>query len=350
MRNRIKGHKQKKSVFLKIGFFIILFFGILEIGLRQTNKLKTYSEKNFGNYQSPYSKTLGSHLLLWKKNDSFNIKQSEFSYRYVTNQYGIADKHKLDTCKKENTILVIGDSFVFGVGANQESSLTSFLENKTNYTFINAGIPGSDPFFEVKLDKYLKNINYSKIIMLINFSDINDYIFRGGNERFLENGSTQYRKAPWFEKFYQHSFIIRAFVNGVLKYDYTLLNPKMMIAEKKKAIQEYNKLLSSYNKTLRNNKQELLIVLQPYARQYANNNKILSEVLNYEYLNKLEKELTKYKVKTINLNEEMNSVINAENYLDYSWEIDGHYNAKGYEIMANSIIKELEKNYPNFLE
>lgn len=336
---------------IKISISILIFLGVLEISFRFSGKLKTYSEKNFEVYQSAYNKTLNSHLYKWNKNDTVIIKQKEFSYSYFTNQYGIADIHDLDTCQKEKTILIIGDSFVFGVGAKSVNNLAHRLEDKTNYTFINAGIPGSDPFFEAKLIEYLNsNINFSKIIMLINFSDINDYLFRGGNERFLENGTTQYKKAPWFEKYYQYSFIVRAFVNGVLKYDYTLLSKKDLLMEKQNALKDYTFLLNAINIKLIQNNQQLLIVLQPYARQYANNNSVLSEVLNYEYLNDLERELKHENIKTINLDKRMSKIINAKNYLDYSWALDGHYNAKGYELLANSILKEMAINYPKFLE
>ena len=41
--------------------------------------------------------------------------------------------------------------------------------------------------------------------------------------------------------------------------------------------------------------------------------------------------------------------MNEENYLDYSWELDGHFNAKGDALLSQIIAQEIEKNYPNFI-
>lgn len=318
-----------------IGILLILI--ILEIGLRLSGKLKTHTEKNFGTYQSAYTAENLDHLYVWKKNDTVISTQKEFTYTYYTNSYGLVDKHLLDTCNTDNTIVFLGDSFVFGTGTSQDSSLPILLSNSVKMNIINAGIPGSDPFYQqILLERIFKQKGFYNYIFMINCSDIYDYVIRGGKERFLADNKIAYRKAPWFEPIYKYSYLCRAIIHIVLQADYTLLSKNELLVLKEKAIVEYSTLLKNIAK---NNK--VLVIIQPYARQYAKNDRILSEVLNYEYLNKLELELKSNNIKTLNLNPELKKHITAENYLKYSWEIDGHYNSKGYLLLSKIISKTL---------
>ncbi|MEZ4979670.1 MAG: hypothetical protein R2772_10280, partial [Chitinophagales bacterium] len=90
---------------------------------------------------------------------------------------------------------------------------------------------------------------------------------------------------------------------------------------------------------------QLLVVFQPYARQYADNKAVLSEVLDYSYVDSLESQLLKNKIPCLNLYTTMKKSIRADNYLEYSWAIDGHYNAKGYTLMSEILANELTLNY-----
>lgn len=328
----------KTSVKWFIAMAIILL--IVEVGLRLSGKLKTYSEKNFGIYKSAYDSKGIDHLFVWKKNDTITSKEQEFIYTYKTNSYGLIDKKNMDTCNYNNTTVFLGDSFVFGVGSPQDSSLPVLLSKKTGQSIINAGIPGSDPFFQQKL---IENIfvpeGYTNYIFMVNFSDIYDYVVRGGQERFLENNRVGYRKAPWFEPVYQYSFLFRSLVHLVLKADYSLLSQEKLKKLKEESVIEY---VSLFEKIAR--KKNILIVLQPYARQYAVNDKIMSEVLNYKYLDQLDEALKMKHIKTINLNSRLKKIITDKNYLEYSWELDGHFNSKGYELLSQLISEELKCN------
>lgn len=320
---------------------LLMFLSILEIGLRFSGKLKTYSEKSFNVYQSPYAVNADSHIYKEKPFDTIEIKALEYSYTYYMNNLGLNDKHHLDTLNKENTYLYLGDSFTFGAGTPQDSSVPALLSKMNSCIFINAGFSGSDPFFETMLiDSVFLSAGFRNYIVMVNISDLYDYIFRGGNERFLPNGKLQFNKAPWWEKLHQHSYIVRAFAHGILNMDFTLLPPKIMKQKKDEAVKEYTQLFIKKNKELNGN---LIVVIQPYARQYANANHILNEVMNFNYLLELNNNLKLNHIKTINLNDSLSKIINDKNYLNYSWEIDGHYNSKGYLLLSQIIASELVK-------
>ena len=324
-----------------------MFFGIiliLEIGLLFTGRLASYSEKNFGVYQSAYDASKFKPLFVWGKNDSVYSAQTEFAFSYQTNQYGLLKDPNTKHSSKEKTIVFLGDSFVLGVGAPQDSSLPVLLEKQLNTSVINAGIPGSDPFFEKRLiDSIFKVQSHHNYLLMLNFSDIYDYVIRGGEERFINNSKVQFHTPPAIEKYYQHSFIVRAFCHQFLKLDYSLLNKKELEQRKTEAIASYLELVKNLSSEV-----NLIVIIQPYARQYANNSTVLAEVLNFDYLNKLALSLEENQIQYINLDKRMQEIIDHHNYLEYSWEIDGHYNAKGYRLISEILAEELTLNYPEF--
>lgn len=333
----------KKTIIVLTG--LSLFLLVLEIGLSYSNMLKTYSELNFGIYQSAYDASNYKKLHVWSKNDSIYSMQSEFAYSYSTNEFGLIKTVKEYDSSGNDGIVFLGDSFVFGVGASQDSSLPVFLSEKLHVPIINAGIPGSDPFFEEKLiDTIFAPRGYKKYLIMVNFSDLYDYIFRGGEERFLANNRIQYRKAPELEKYYKNYFIVRAIVHGILKMDYSLLSKEKAVALKLEAVDSYLELLLKIAK-----QHDIIVVIQPYARQYSNNNSVIVETLNYSYLNLLETKLIENGVRTINLDKSLSKIMNQKNYLDYSWNLDGHYNAKGYTLLSEILTEELTLNYPEFI-
>jgi len=318
---------------------------LLEVLLRSSHRLDTYSEQNFAIYQSAFDASALKKINVWNKTDSIYSVQTEFAFSYLTNSYGLLKRSENACADTSNALVFLGDSFTFGVGADQDSSLPVYLEKQLHQPIINAGIPGSDPFFEkVLVDSIFKPLGYKKYIMMINFSDIYDFVIRGGTERFEQNNSVSYRSAPWIEGAYKHSHLVRAFVHKILGMDYSLLPNKQMKVLKEDAIKAYTALLLSFSKEA-----DCLIVLQPYPRQYANNNTLLYEVLNYTYLEKLDSSLRANDIKTINLDPKLKKLLNSDNYLDYFWELDGHYNAKGYALLGEIIAEELTLNYPEFI-
>jgi len=322
---------------------LVLVF--VEVAFRGSNKLETYSEKNFNIYQSAYDASKFKPLYVWSKNDSIYTQQAEFAFSYLTNQYGLLKSLNPVSSSSEKSIVFLGDSFVFGVGAPQDSSLPVLLENQIQTPLINAGIPGSDPFYEkVILDSIFHPLGYKKYLFMVNFSDLYDYICRGGSERFLPNSEIQYREAPSIEPYYKSSFLIRGLTHLVLQRDFSLQSKKITQELKTQAIDDFVQLFNSLPKDI-----DFVILIQPYAAQYKKDDKINIEKLNYEYLDSLEAKLKANNIKTINLDPKLKKLLNSDNYLDYSWKLDGHYNAKGYALLGEIIAEELTLNYPEFI-
>lgn len=308
---------------------------MLEFVIRLSKRLQTYSEQNFNTYQSAYDSKGITHLYTWPKNELMNTSQPEFSYSYQTNEYGFIFNQDLDSCNRDSTFIFLGDSFTFGVGSSQDSSLPVLLDEKIDQTVINAGIPGSDPFYQEKLiDSIFTPLGFKKYIIMLNFSDVYDFQIRGGSKRFVSKNQVEYRDKPLIEPFYKHSHLARAIIHGICKMDYSLLSKSKIHKLELEAIETYTNLLHSVSLRC-----DLRVILLPYPRQYANNRKSLEAIEKYKTISALGNSLKERSVTVYDLNNILYQQLNEENYTLYAWPIDGHYNAEGYELLANVLAK-----------
>ena len=116
----------------------------------------------------------------------------EYRYPRIINSWGVSDKEwDLDIAEGKIRILYIGDSFTQGDGAPADSTYPVFLEplllkDSLNVEVMNAGVCGSDPYFELNLFKYkLAPFNPDVLIFSISRPDFTqDIAVRGGLERF----------------------------------------------------------------------------------------------------------------------------------------------------------------------
>jgi len=89
------------------------------------------------------------------------------------------------------------------------------LEQKVTDTgedvlLLNGGIGGSDVFYEYYKLKNLLWPQYQpeEVLIVVNSSDINDVVVRGGNERFGAE-TVRYKRGKWWEPIYASSLMVR---------------------------------------------------------------------------------------------------------------------------------------------
>lgn len=246
-----------------------LFVLVLEILLNLSGTTRTYTEKNHGFYYSPYQPNLELHYNHLRPNYDENSHRKEFRHIRHSNNDGFADKEwflRKDT--SEFRVLCLGDSFTEGDGAPYDSTYVSFLEKYINKNFansvvMNAGIRGSDPFFNFvnyrdKLVQYKPNV----VIQTITSNDIFDDIrVRGGMERFLPNSKVKYKKMP-VEPLYACSHIARS-IYGLLGYNQYLLKNTISTEEYDEINTQLISLFKEYAETTEKNKCKLVILLLP---------------------------------------------------------------------------------------
>lgn len=331
---------------LKVTFVILITLFLCEITVRISGIYKSYSEKNFGKFESYYGKTMPQYYHVHNPNQLLQNNQAEFSFEKKTNSFGLINK-EIEKNKDGVRYLLLGDSFVEGVGAPQGSSMPALLQHKIsinsnrNAEVINAGIVGSDVFFQYYLfkDKLLQ-LKPDVVILNFNYSDFSDYIFRGGFSRFKNNGTVKFNNAPEIEKYYKHSHLLRAVLHFIFKYDFTLLPKKELSKQYKLANNEIFNVIELINKLCKENNIQFIVTVQPYPFSY------IKHIPHYEYVDSIVDKLQQSNIKYVNTYEAFNKILNKENCLNYSWKHDGHFNAKGYLLFAEIVYDEIHKKYP----
>lgn len=109
-------------------------------------------------------------------NARYELAHPEYNMTITTNSFGLRDKdYTLDVPDGEYRILVVGDSFVFGVGAQNNETFPKVLERKLNenssgvqYEVLNAGKSGTGPREYVELLKHYSEVyDYNMTIVAI---------------------------------------------------------------------------------------------------------------------------------------------------------------------------------------
>ncbi len=309
-----------------------------------TGYKSTYHEKRYKYYyESHYKPEEKSWFHIWQNDHDLQTK--EYCFHRKINSLGLSDIEHFVTKKvNEYRIIGLGDSFTEGDGADKDSTWLKFLERnlikydiKIPVTFINAGVCGSDPFFEyILLKEKLLMYKPDFVILAINHSDVFDVVLRGGMERFQKDNTIKYNDPPCIEPLYAISHLSRLIFDQ-LKYDEFLIRNFADSPLPEKAEEKiYSCLLLFKELSLKNNFR-LLVVFHPFNYEISNNHLGLTNVLNkikagksIEYLDLLEYFKSK-------------EAMDKTNFSSYFWKEDGHHNSKGYAAFAKGVEWKLKE-------
>lgn len=337
----------------KLALALLLTAGFLEAGLRLSGIAKTHSEKNFGIFINPFSQTTDTPFWLWTPNDVIKVSNRDFEFDYPTNSLGLVDRD-VDTSWAAAYVTFVGDSFTQGSGAPADSSMPRLFAARLTALdsparVLNAGIPASDVFFFGSLIEHkLLPLDLKRFVMCVNTSDLYDYVWRGGAERFLPDGGTTTRRAPWYFGIYRVSHLFRAFFHGVLRYDHSYMSHGREEALKAEAAVAFQQEIERLHGLIEGQGGELVVVLQPHPAQYSHGNQ--GHLDDWAYLEDLYRRLSGLGLPVINTDSAFGAVLNNENYYRYSWLTDQHFNGKGYDLYASIVLNALLRDYPGFLD
>lgn len=325
---------------------LLIFF---ELALRISGVEKTYSEKTSGNFYTYYNQHFPTWYQTHPPNSKIEWHQPEFKFTFTTNSLGLREvefsKQRPDSMKR---LVFLGDSFTEGDGVDYQYSMPRDVEHKLDsanlhFQVMNAGICGSDPLYEFVLlrDKLLQ-YHPTHAIVCVNNSDVIDCVIRGGMERFLSDGSSQYKKGPWWLPLYVHSHIFRLIVSLFLDNTYqTFLSESQMDAAKAKAKDEIYQSFLELKKLCVANQIKLVIIVHPIPNSF---NWLPIE----DDMNDLATTYPNTPINLINTFGDFSKQLNKDNYLDYSWAINGHFNNRGYQLFADILYKDINQQYPYF--
>ena len=174
----------------------------------------------------------------FKKNVTFNTIYKDIIYEISTNNLGFRDSENRNLTKQKKYSIIIGDSFVEGVGLNYSDTITGLLNNKlteeqySNFEFLNAGVASYSTYIYLKKIESVLNANkwldVKSVVLLHDKSDLrDDFIYLKWNKPSeFENEDYKYKSRRMtlfyddlknynFWRFYRTQTIIGLFLDIV---------------------------------------------------------------------------------------------------------------------------------------
>jgi lysophospholipase L1-like esterase len=306
------------------------------------NYIENNSTSIFCMYQSRSFGTSGRlihGLYINRPNSKRTEKKVEFQYLHKYNEMGLRDTALFFYRNKKN-ILLLGDSYTEGVGAPVDSTGPRSVEYHLkemgkNYAVINAGVSGSDIVYAFELlDTLFKQTQPKIVLYNLHYSDIDDIMFKGGDERFT-NGT---RKAFWWEYLYSFSCIYRIISNRILH-----LNPDATTKDDFNfALEVIKQKVVDFNEYCSKNKAIFVLIITPGPNELYN---------TYHFANAFNLEPTIKEldspVNYINTQQILTDEINRSNDVDkYYHRLDFHLTAYGYWLWGKIVASGL-RNIPD---
>lgn len=199
---------------------------IAELALRASGAVATRSEITFGTWARSWDREQSGWILAFQPGQRVHNDTAEFSFEYLANSEGVIDREfALEAPAGRRRVLVLGDSFAQGAGAPMGQSWPATTEARLreaglDVEVFNAGVSGSDPCFEYQLlRERLLRYRPDLVVVALNESDLPDFIWWGGLERFRPDGTTRGRPAPPGFTLFRYSHAARAVFYWVLGMD-----------------------------------------------------------------------------------------------------------------------------------
>lgn len=341
-RKKLSYFRVEKFILALSAVLISLFFIELLLHLTEVNKMS--SEKYKGAYISPNTIHSESEYHTHSTEiDEYCAITSEFHYCKPVNSMGFADiEWQIEKQINEIRLITLGDSFVEGAGAPYDASYPAILRKllsakPDSISIMNAGVSGSDPFFDFmnlkdKLIPYKPDI----VVQIIGSNDLDtDVIMRGGMERFTNKG-LQYEDTPWWEPLYAINYVSRIFFEFA-GYNENLTNSDLSQADMNHLNEQLISLFKKYIELGIKKDFKLVIVLRPDPVEMKIQHYTFDFSPFIEFLDKNES------AEFFDLLPMYTTYIQAgeDDYKNYYWPEDRHHNSKGYEMMARCIYKKL---------
>jgi lysophospholipase L1-like esterase len=316
-----------------------------EVALRISGRYSTYSERNYGQYRDVYGRTLPTWIHAREPGSSMEFRTAEFRHVYEMNSDGLRDlQRELQVQEGVQRIVVLGDSFTEGVGADRHEAWPAVLQDLLAQSgrrveVLNAGVSASDPFFchhllRERMLRYAPDL----VIVAINESDQIDTLWWGGMERFREDGTTVGPSAPLVVRAYGVSHLWRLVLHSFCGFDQNTMtfgNPVRRLWEAQLELIGAFEAMSA----LRVQQPFRLLVLThplPHAVAYAESG----------YYQAFHDRLAERGIASADLGEELRAQLAGLEADEFSWPIDKHYNARGYAAFARAVATVLEGSDP----
>jgi lysophospholipase L1-like esterase len=328
---------------------LVVTVGLLTLGselfLRlHVRWLRTYFEQSGETtYRSLSQHTGPTWFHLHPPTHDLTWTSANFVHTRRTNDLGLSERTvPLEKTEREFRIVALGDSGTEGVGTDYESTWVKVLERRLAdqlpgrvVTALNAGISGSDVFFEYMLLKE-KLVKYAPdlVIVAVNTTDVEDVMLRGGMERFQPDGTFRSPQAPpWWEWLYGVSFMTRLVVHGGLGYNRLFIKRGREEIEQREAVEKIRSLLPAFGELASEHGFRIVIVFQPTSGDAAN------QAYAYNFQSLIGDLRQRPGIDVIDVLARWSAAGDgsADKWLRWYWPVDGHHNRSGYAVLGSTI-------------
>lgn len=322
------------------GLTFLVMLAAMEVLLRHWGTFLTYSEINRGEFISPYQEH-STDVFTNSPCSQYAYSNKEYNYSVVNNKFGIRDTAHQVLRNEKCRILFMGDSFVEGAGAPADSTWPYLLEGVLDaragdsLEVISGGVGGSDPVFYRHLyDLWLKAYKPDLVLAAVNQSDFEDYLIRGGTERFTGDG-LEYRDPPISLAAYDHSHLYRAYAHLVEKRDGYLIAPGERRELLRDCLNDYESLFTEWHDELQEEGIPLVVVIYPVPGDFLYEERF-GRTLYVAEMDSLYRRLLEAGIPCMNLTDCMYGSVQEYGGKDgLYWPMDMHYNSTGYNLLAD---------------
>jgi len=164
-------------------FYLIISFLLIDLLLSQFFLLKVLENDILNAHKESFENRIFNqdYNYTFKKQVKFKSQYEGNIYTISTNDLGFRDNSIFPLDRKKNYSIVIGDSFVEGVGLEYEDTIVGILnknlENE-NFKYLNAGVASYSSYIYLKKIKKIinenKDLKIKDIIVFLDKSDVSD--------------------------------------------------------------------------------------------------------------------------------------------------------------------------------
>jgi hypothetical protein len=313
----------------------IMMLALGELVLRATGKYRTYSERKGFEYASPYQGET-NWFLRKALNSVTEVNESEFRHSMNANSLGFRDAEwPLEKAPNEFRVLVLGDSFIEGYGAEADQTMPAELGKLLSQAMpgrqvrvMNGGISGSDPVHNLHaLTRVFLSYKPDVVIQAVNSLDLFDIMTRGGIDRYDANG---HRPAnhPAIERWFRVSHLVRAILIRVFRYNHFLMSRATTAEKMKVARQVLCDVIKLQGDLSGRNDFRLIVIVQPMPGERGKSPTPMAGLESCIAPN----------VEYADLFLELPLAALDRNLF---WKLDGHFTPTGYRLYAQLAAKKI---------
>lgn len=263
----------------------------------------------------------------------------EYDVAVSINKFGLRDKKEINS-SNINDIFVVGDSFTFGHGVEEDERFSNILESISGIKVYNLGIPGTDLADYVRIVNYAKN-NGALIHNLI------IAVFMGKDRGIKDYSNDQRLSRPTLIRKIKDFLNSKSTTYKLLSYSYNkyniINNLKGMFgikSEDKDIDVSYEIIYGSAMKLQElSNGYNTLILIIPSVGLWMGDLRDMELRKHINFVNLL---------RNMNMNViDLRAAFEEKDPLIYFFKQDGHFNKQGHAIAGNILGKYIkDKRYP----